>query len=319
MWATSVDAASQKQKRVATTRGVRKKQWRRRNEDYLQAVENSRAATSTIVTNPSTLGKGKGKGGNPNEYIYTSEDENGRTTFVVKCSEYAAAKKAAEQAADKKTGDVKMSEAKESGVTKASTGDTKATSSSKSNSNINMFRNGPDEYCEDYLNGVSGGDGGANEDGASGEGGSSNDNTGSYLPEDNTSGVSGGSGGLASCDAIAAGNGPRSGDIESVEVKLEVVKEQGLDNEGIMSLMQADLQFHVAPEIADCTTGGDSSSAGANGGTLITDVVFEDLQEDSSGRFPLRDCRIRLLLYSRCLTVLCSLNFVVLPSLRRLF
>ena len=97
--------------------------------------------------------------------------------------------------------------------------------------------------------------------------------------------MSGGSGGLASCDTIAAGNGPRSGETDSVEVKLQVVKEAELNNEGIMSLMQADLQFHVAPVIADCTTGGDSSSAGANGGTLITDVVFEDLQEDSSGTF----------------------------------
>ena len=271
-WTASIDAASHKQKRVATTRGVRKKQWRRRNEDFQSAAENSRA---TIVTNPSTLGKGKGKGGNPNEYVYTSEDENGRTTFVVKCSEYAAAKRAAEQAGEKKikTGEVKASEAKESGLTKTSAGDNKATSSS-------TLRNGPDEYCEEYLNGVSG-------EGGSGDGDedeSSNDNTGSYLPEDNTSGVAGGSGGLASCDAIAAGNGPQSGDSESVEVKLEVVKEKGLDNEGIMSLMQADLQFHVAPEIADCTTDGDSGGASSGGETLITNVVFEGLEEDSSGK-----------------------------------
>jgi len=58
-----------------------------------------------------------------------------------------------------------------------------------------------------------------------------------------------------------------------------------LPDAGIMSLMQADLQFHVAPVIADCTASdGSYSGSGGSGGALITDVVFESLQEDDSGK-----------------------------------
>lgn len=305
----TVEAASLK--RPATTRGQRKKQWRRRAEDYQAAQENTRAATSTIVTNPSSLGKGKGKGGDPTNIIHTEEDENGRTTFVVDCDEYAT-RKAAVQAGGtsnkiKMGGDVKetkttttavkATESKTSGLVKAS--ESKSTSESTSVTKSGSSIPEADAYCEEYLNGEGTNSGGG---WVSEEGTGTEDTSNDYLPEGgsgtggtgDTSSVSGGNGGLASCDAIAAGNGPRSGDTNSVEVKIEVVKESSLADEGIMGLMQADLQFHVAPEIADCTTDGDSTGAGSSsagssnagsstGGTLITDAVFGTLTEDTSG------------------------------------
>ena len=284
----------------SATRGQRKKGWRRRAEDWASAQD--RKHTHTIITNPSTLGKGKGAGGG--QYAYNAEDDNGRTTFLIKCAEARAAKQAAY--GDKKAGpggkgsikgpagyDVGPAEevmAKESVVGKDAV---------KAESYFGT-KMGPDEVCDEYDEGTDGGYG-EGVVGGDGEGvvGGDGYGEGEYPTEDSWNqgldnlGVQNSLGGLASCEAIAAGDGPASGSSMTVEVELDVIKQADLPTEGITQLMQADLQYNVAPAIANCIGDGSngfddgSNDSTALGGTdtLITDAQFQAIGVNAAGMY----------------------------------
>ena len=272
----------------SATKGQRKKGWRRRAEDWDSLQDrNHNGGKSTIVTNPSTLGKGKGGDGT---YVYNSEDDNGRTTFVIKCHESRAYKKAMgdkvviDKGIDKKVG---------------AKGDTDGANGESVEPKTPTTKVAPEDVCdEDYSDG-SGGDAGGEPGGGwvSGGGGDSGTGDGGYEPpmEEDTGGeypvedVSGTDGsetgvggeGMSACPQIAAGSGPARGNSVKYEVKLDVIKESELPTAGILQLMKADLQFNVAPAIADCTESG--GGYGTNGDTGINDVRFQDLSEDEGG------------------------------------
>lgn len=269
-----------------STKGQRNKGWRRRAQNWASANESSQrgSVTSTIVTNPSTLG-GKGGGGT---VVYDEEDDNGRTTFVVKCkhAKALAAEETGVKAGEKIGLDPKSvlkTSGKAGGAAEAMPG-----------IGVKAPKTVPDDICDEAPivdASTDGGDGTWNDGGDSEsqtgsgtESGTGTDN-GEYQPPGTSQPVSSSVSGPPPCVDIAAGAGPFGDNKIDYNVSLDVVKQADLPSEGIMRLMRADLQYNVAPVIADCTDGSETNSNGA-GDTNITDVRFNELVEDTSGLCP---------------------------------
>jgi hypothetical protein len=267
-----------------STKGERKKGWRRRAQNWASANESSQqgSVTSTIVTNPSTL---KGKGGG-STVVYDEEDDSGRTTFVVNCKQ---AKALTSDEAGVKAGEI---------IAVKASGKAGGASEAASGSGVKAPKTVPNDICDEAV----GDDADTNTDDGDGtwnDGGDSESQTGSdaesgtgtdsesegYPPPDNSQQVSGSVSGPPPCVDIAAGAGPFGDNKIDYNVSLEVVKQADLPSEGILRLMRADLQYNVAPVIADCTDGSETNSNGA-GDTNITDVRFNELVEDTTGLCP---------------------------------
>jgi len=238
-------------------KGTRKQGWRRRAQDYQQAKE------TTFVTNPSSLaqnsvGKGKGKG---NQVTHTAEDNDGRTTFMVKCDETYMARKASganEKAPLKAADKARKGKGGKGGLGASGVSDP-ATDTTEAKAETGE---GYSDICDEYAAGGDG-SGGYGTDGEddgntsemtgggwySGDGGSTDGDGGSGTAEDGdvngvvVPGSSGdgypeydtGSGqveqangeelGLHGCETIGVGEGPTTDSLEKVQVTVDVVHE----------------------------------------------------------------------------------------------
>lgn len=267
----------------ATTKVKRNKGWRRRAQDWQEAKE----STTTIVTNPSTLGKGKGKG---KEVVYTAEDEDGRTTFVIDCTERTF----------RKAGDKEKMGVLKGGVGGKGKGKASASTVSGATEAEEDTKTIPTNICDDVdLDGSSGAGAGS----GAGVNGGNVDFDGNYPPLDVGQLVEQAQGGLYACARIAAQNAPTTDESENVVVTLDVIHEVEPNvadggSETILKLMRADLQDEVAPVIADCISGnggikpsGSSINNLSGGGTgsmygndtLVTNVEFDDLSGSTAG------------------------------------
>lgn len=272
-------------------KGTRKQGWRRRAQDYQQAKK------ATFVANPSSLA-GKGGNGKGNQITYTSEDGNGRTTFMIKCDEetYVARKfsESGNEKAPLKAGDLARKAGKgkgKGGVGASGTAEARDVYGSE-------FSDICDEYAasgagnadadgdaDGNMNGMTGGGWQSGNGGSADSGGGFGDGNGvvvtpgsggdGYPEYDTETGqVENANGmelGLHACETIGVGGGPTTDSSEKVEVTLDVVHQiEANANDGgsdaILSLMRADLQENVAPVIADCIT--DTGAISASGSDL---------------------------------------------------
>lgn len=286
----------------SVTRRERTRGWRRRRaqDEMMPTTRNNESGgnyvyqgPSTIVVNPATDTPGvKSKQGGPPDL--DDPDDDGRTIFVITCKD---------------------------GVKKTINGTIPPPLKGLDPANI-APKLAPSDVC-DQNGGVSSGGSGGNAGGSSsGSGGSNSGSGGSGSPAESASGTgsnssSSGSGSgngqnsvLASCEAIAAGNGPKDGQSIGYNTTLDIIISD-LPLTGILRLMRADLQYNVAPLIADCAGSGGGSGSGSsaasgmggaggsasagNGGagpgstssgsgTVVSNVEFGEVVEDNSGK-----------------------------------
>ena len=129
---------------------------------------------------------------------------------------------------------------------------------------------------------------------------------------------------LNGCAAVGAGTAPTDDDMEPVTVTIDVIHQIQDDaafegSTGILELMKADLQDHVAPKLADCYTGNGKISPSmsdqytesdatyvAGSQTYITNVEFDDLTGEDTSTFWLSDVGM-----APCLGILTSVSFHV--------